>query len=219
MVKKITEEIMKTKIPTPAIERLCSLYHILEQLETKGNEAVSSKELGELTGVGAHNIRKDINYLGEIGSFKAGYEVKKLKAHLSGKLGLDKKKKACIVGLGRLGNAILNYDRLLGSGFEIVAGFDSNINKVETLQTSVPLFPAHEIPEVVKSMRIDLAVIAVPAQATAETARRLINGGIRGIVNFSPAVIKPAAGVAIRNIDLVAEFRILTVESFLFQNH
>jgi len=70
--------------------------------------------------------------------------VRKLKKHLSAKLGLNKGKKACVVGLGRLGTAILNYGQLGQHGFAIVAGFDSNINKIETINTEIPLFPAHE---------------------------------------------------------------------------
>ncbi|HEX7509993.1 MAG TPA: hypothetical protein VF335_01725, partial [Chitinivibrionales bacterium] len=144
-----------------------------------------------------------------------GYSIKKLMAHISGHMGLRDSRSACIVGLGRLGTAILNYERLAASGLNIIAGFDSNINKLETIRTAIPLFPAYEISKVVKRLRIELAVLAVPAIAAAEAAQRLVDGGIHGIVNFSPAVLKPAEGVFVRNIDLVGEFRILSVLSLL----
>jgi redox-sensing transcriptional repressor len=128
---------------------------------------------------------------------------------------LSKGKKACIVGLGRLGTAILNYGQLGPHGFDIVAGFDSNINKIETISTDIPLFPAHEIALVVKRKGIELAALTVPAQATEETVDKLIEGGIKGIVNFTPAVIRPAKNVFVRNIDLVGEFRTLSALSAL----
>lgn len=206
---------MIKQIPIPSVERLCSVYQVLEHLEENGVQTVSSTELGKQLGANANSIRKDINYLGEIGNCRAGYAVGKLKELLIVKLGLNKTRTTCVVGLGRLGSAILNYERLAGSGMGIVAGFDSNINKLETIRTDIPLYPAHEIASVVQRKKIELAVVAVPAQAAAETARRLIDGGIRGIVNFSTAVMQPCRGVFIRNIDLVGECRIVSVLSLI----
>ena len=206
---------MKKRIPSASIERLCAVFHVLEELESSGINTVSSIEIGKKLGAASHNIRKDISYFGEIGNCRAGYDVRKLKGHLSNKLGLREEKKACVVGLGRLGTAILNYGQLGLHGFSIVAGFDSNINKIETISTDIPLFPAHEIALVVKRKGIEFAALTVPAQATQETVSRLIEGGIKGIVNFTPAVIKPAKYVFVRNIDLVGEFRILSALSFL----
>jgi len=201
---------MKKNIPTPAIERLCSVYHVLEEMEKEGVTAVSSKEIGVRIGVEAHSIRKDINYLGEIGNGRAGYEVGELKRHIKKHLKLPEHTKACIVGIGRLGTAILHDNRFASYGYDVVAGFDTNINKLETIKTNVPVYPAHEITAIVKRNRIQLAVLAIPADTAQETADRLIDGGIVGILNFAPVVLHPVSGVAIRNIDIVNEFRILS---------
>jgi redox-sensing transcriptional repressor len=206
---------MKKKIPIPTLERLCSLYHLIEQLEENGVQKVSSVELGRHLGVNANSIRKDISFLGEIGNYRAGYSVSNLREILLSNLQLNRKRKCCIVGLGRLGTAILEYNRLNRSGFEVVAGFDSNINKIETIQTKVPLYPANEIAAIVKRERIELGVLAVPAHAAEESARRLIDGAVMRIVNFSPVVIKPEKGIYIRNIDLVGELRIVSLLSIL----
>ena len=206
---------MIKQIPPASIERLCAVYHVLEELEVGGIDTVSSIEIGKRLGAASHNIRKDISYFGEIGNCRAGYSVRKLKSHLSNKLGLNKGKKACVVGLGRLGTAILNYGHLGQHGFAIVAGFDSNINKIETINTEIPLFPAHEIALVVRRKGIELAALTVPAKATQEIVDKLIEGGIKGVVNFTPAVIKPSKNVFVRNIDLVGEFRNLSAMSTL----
>jgi redox-sensing transcriptional repressor len=207
---------MKKNIPTPSIERLCAIYNLIDQLEVDGKHKVSSIELGKQLGVNANSIRKDISYLGEIGNCRAGYSIRKLREYLVQNLEINKKRTACIIGLGRLGSAILKYERLFQSGFKIVAGFDTNINKIETIQTNVPLFPANEIASIVKQEEIELGVLAVPAIAAGESARRLMDGGIRGIVNFSAVVLKPEKGVFIRNIDLVGELRVISVLSTFF---
>jgi redox-sensing transcriptional repressor len=115
-----------------------------------------------------------------------------------------------VVGLGRLGTAILNYDDLRTDGFMVVAGFDSNINKLETIKTAVELFPAYEIADVVKRKAIDIGVIAVPEKAAQETADRLMDGGIKAILNFSPTSIRIKPDILIRNIDLLGECGLLS---------
>jgi redox-sensing transcriptional repressor len=202
--------LVKSTIPQPSLSRLLAIYRLLEQLEKEKAESVSSSELGKILGFKPDSIRKDVSYLGEVGNFGAGYNVAKLKSHINENLDLQKRRKACVVGLGRLGTAILNYDDLKQNGITVIAGFDTNINKLETITTSVELFPAYEIPEIVRKKGIEIGVIAVPARVAQETAEKLIEGGIKGIINFSPATIKAKNGVMIRNLDLLGECMILS---------
>jgi redox-sensing transcriptional repressor len=205
---------MITKIPQPTLIRLCGIHQFLCVLEKEGIARISSPELEKKIGVPSHTIRKDINYLGEIGNTGSGYDVAKLKNHIAEKLRFPADQKACIVGLGHLGLAILYSPKRAGEGFSIVAGFDSNVNKLETIKTSVPLFPSHEIPDVVRRMEIEIAIIAVPPQNAQEVTARLVEGGIKGIVNFAPTIINPGkVGVIVRNIDIAVECRILSVLS------
>jgi redox-sensing transcriptional repressor len=202
---------MPEKLPDPTIVRLCSIYQLLCELDKRGVKKVSSTELGEQAGVMAHTIRKDINFFGEIGNTGSGYEVARLKSHLARNLGFMSEKKACVVGLGRLGCAIIQTPVLAGGEFTIVAGFDSNINKLETIKTPIGLFPSYDIAEVVGKMAIELGIIAVSPASAQEVADRLIDGGVRGIVNFAPAVITPKTNnVYVRQVDLANELRILS---------
>ncbi|MBN2035919.1 MAG: redox-sensing transcriptional repressor Rex [Chitinispirillaceae bacterium] len=203
---------MKTIIPEPTIIRLCTIHQFLTRLEQEGVCSISSPELEKRIGFPSHTIRKDINYLGEIGSAGAGYDVTKLKNHVAAKLEFQFEQKACVVGLGNLGQALLHSPQLAGGSFSIVAGFDSNVNKLETIKTDIPLFPSHEIVEVVRRMNIGFAIIAVPPQSAQEVTDRLVDGGITGIVSFAHTIINPKKqGVFVRNIDIGVECRILSV--------
>ncbi len=187
------------------------LYRFLQKLEKEGFTTISSTKIAEQLGLGSHNIRKDIGYLGEIGITGSGYDIGKLLTHISKKLGFDREKKACVVGLGRLGSAIMNFDKFILNGYQIVAGFDSNINVLETLKTNIDVYPAYLIPDIVKRLEIELAVITVPESAAQGVSEKLVEGGIKGIVNFTPFVIKPTRkNVYIRNIDVIGEFDILS---------
>ncbi len=198
-------------IPQPTVKRLCTIYQFLVELEHAGMTSISSTELGEKVGIGSHNVRKDISFIGGVGNSGSGYEIAKLKEKIATHLGLKEKKLTCIVGLGRIGSALLQHAQHFPGEFQIVAGFDSNINKVETIKTNVSVFPAYQITEVVKKMGINLGIIAVPEAAAQEAAARLVEGGIKGIVNFSATHIKISCkGIFVRNIDITSELRIIS---------
>ena len=202
---------MKIKLPKAVIERLNLVYGLCDKLLETDTTRISSREIGEALAIPAHTVRKEINFLGEIGDTGAGYEVSRLRAHLAAELGLDHARRACIVGLGRLGSALLEYDWDKTSDFEVVAGFDASINRLETIRSPISLFPAYEIPEVVRREQIELALLTVPRQAAKPAGKLLAEGGIRGIVNFTSVTLGPLPErTAVRNLNLVNELRVLS---------
>jgi redox-sensing transcriptional repressor len=207
----------KGQIPQPALGRLCKIYNLMEELEEKGGSSISSQDIGKRLGVGSHNIRKDIGFLGETGTSGSGYEIAKLKSNIEKKLGFARQRSACIIGLGSLGSVIMNYQDLPFPCFTIVAGFDSNINKLETIQTTIPVYPTYEIQSVIQRDNIELAVITEPDRNIEKITERLIEGGIKGIINFTPVILSSdLESVYIRNIDIMTEFRYV---SALFTLH
>jgi redox-sensing transcriptional repressor len=118
-----------------------------------------------------------------------------------------------VVGLGRLGSAYLNFSAFENSGeFELVAGFDTNVNRVEILKSPIPLYPAYKMGEVIGRFGIEMALLCVPGEAAQGAAERLAAAGIQGIVNFAPAALRLPAGVVVRNVYVVDELRALTVK-------
>jgi redox-sensing transcriptional repressor len=203
---------MDKKIPLPVLIRLSSLYEHLGRKKMQGITNVSSAELGGALGQTAHSIRKDINFLGVAGTAGAKYAIDDLLTLLRGHLGFERPKKCCIVGLGRLGCALLEHllsqDR---NSVTMVAGFESNINRLETIQSPVALFPAYRIEEVVAQLQVELAILAVSPKNAQDVADRCMDGGVTGILNFTPTVIKPKnEKVFVRSIDISGELRILS---------
>ncbi len=206
-----TKSMQYRKIPKPALSRLCRIYNLMEELEVKGDTSISSREIGKRLGVGSHNIRKDISYIGETGISGSGYEINRLKTHIEAALGLSKERNACIIGLGGLGIVIMNYQKPLFPHFKIIAGFDSNINVLETIEISIPVYPTYEITEIITEKKIELAVITEPDRNIEKIMERLYKGGIKGIINFTPMTMSSDyESVYIRNIDIVTEFRYLS---------
>jgi redox-sensing transcriptional repressor len=202
---------MDKNISEPSIVRLCLMYRLLEEMKQEGVNTIFSSTIGEQLGIGAHNIRKDISMLGEIGNTLAGYDVEKLKQHINNKLCLDRTVNTCIIGLGSLGSALLENEQLSRSTYKIVIGFDNDINKLELLKNPIDVYPSYKMEEMIDRYKIEIAILAVPKHAAQATADRIIKCGIKGIVNFAPVVIKSDNNnIFIRNIDLLTEIRILS---------
>ncbi|ORC36918.1 redox-sensing transcriptional repressor Rex [Marispirochaeta aestuarii] len=199
---------MKRTLPLPSLERLCGIYGLLDSLpETLGNR-VSSRELGRAIGQTAETVRKDIAHMKADIVSAGGYDPAELKGAIASYLGLQEPRRACIAGLGRLGQAILRYPGFQDAGIEICAGFDSDTNKLELLASPVPLLPSYRITEYVQKEKISLGIIAVPPDQAQITADRLTAGGVRGIVNFTVPVSVPET-VNMRHVSVLDELRIL----------
>ena len=201
---------MGTTIPDPTIERLCKVYTLLERIQNEGRDVISSAEIEKETGIPAHTVRKDISQIGTIKSSKNGYNTEDLLKLIKKTFNLGTRKKACIVGLDILGSAILNYKLAHNTDYEIAAGFDSNINRMEMMNTDVPLFPTYEIPDKVKELSIEFGIIAVAPEKAKETAEKLAEGGIKGIINYSPIILNLNNKIIVKNIYLAEEIRLLS---------
>jgi redox-sensing transcriptional repressor len=198
------------RISEPAKERL---LYLLRFLEKNGPAPVTSGALEALTGWSSYTIRKDISCLeGDFGG-SAGYTAESLVPAIKSALGLNRGRRICVVGLGRLGSAYLNARFQDMEEFILAAGFDTNVNRVEILRSPAPLYPAYKMPEVVERFGIELALLCVPAEAAQAAAEKLARAGIRGILNFAPVVLKLDPAVAVRNVYLADELRALAVKT------
>ena len=209
-----------TDISRPARERLLQLMRIFEKhIQAGGGGMITSAQVEDLTGWSRDTIRKDISFLGkavagvEGGSLGsgAGYEPEALVPLIRKALELDRRRKFCIVGLGRLGSAYLGFTPPELAEFELAAGFDSNVNRVEILASTVPLYPAYKMAEVISRFKIEIALLCIPAGVAQDIAEKCVAAGVRGILNFAPVVLRLPPEVAARNVYVVDELRSLSV--------
>jgi redox-sensing transcriptional repressor len=209
--------IMK-KIPLPAVERLCGIYGLLEKLEKSGVKTVSSAQIGKNINSTHVTVRKDISYLNMPSVAGRNYDLAELKKHIGQALQLFQSRKACIIGLGRVGTAILAYEGFREVGFEIAAGFDNNINKIERIITPVDLYLINDLKTVIESKKIEIGIICTPPEAAQGIADQLSSAGIKGILNCTTTVVNVPEEVIIRNIDYTGYLRILSANISLREN-
>lgn len=118
-------------------------------------------------------------------------------------------KKVCIAGLGRLGASLLDQNLFDNSVFEICAGFDSNVNRVEILRSTFPLYPASEMDFVIKREKINFAILTVADKDAQTMANRLIKAGISGIVNMTNVLLKVPQNVKVENLSIITALNLL----------
>ena len=200
---------MSIDISDNTIKRICKIFGYLYVLEKNSIDFISSKELAQAIGTTEYTVRKDISLLGMTGYTRKGYEAKLLKEELGNKLNLTKKRKACIVGLGRLGTALLDYEKFQEDGFEIVAGFDRSVNKIERIHTNIDVFAVSQIENVVSQRGIELGIITVPAEAAQEVTDKLIEAGVKGILNFSPVKVIVPKNIMYLDMDFTSALRFI----------
>jgi len=193
----------------PVVSRLCQIYGLCEQFQADGILSVTSAGISKHLGCGAHTVRKDFSFLKTDISSGAGYDVLKLQQAISTALQFNREKRSCIIGLGRLGEALMGYCAAYSPVFTVVAGFDANTNRLETINTKIPVFPAYELENIIAQKEIEFALLAIPESEVEEMVSTLNKTNIQGILNFTRALVNHQGKKVIRNIDLISEFRIL----------
>lgn len=200
---------MAAPIPEVVILRLPLYYRILTLLQEE-TEIVSSQELGARLQITPAQIRKDLSYFGKFGIQGKGYNVNQLLGELRHILGLDRQWSVVLVGVGRLGRAILDYSVLEPQGFHITAAFDTNSQQIGKKVGQLAVQDIAALSDTVKNQGINIGIVAVPPSEAPEVINRLVSCGIKAILNYAPVAPAIPSDVRVYNIDPVVALQTLT---------
>ena len=184
------------------IRRLPGYYRHLRELEAAGVHQISSHELGERMQLTASQIRQDINCFGGFGRQGYGYEVSKLKGHIGEILGLDRKHLMVIIGAGNIGRAVANYQAFSREGFQTLAVFDADPNKIGGEVFGFNVRSMDELEGFLDENKVDIGVLALPARSAQPALDMLIAKGVKGIWNFAPTDLTYPEDVTVVNVHL-----------------
>ena len=205
-----------TKVSNAIIRRLPRYRRYLNELRKQGVKKISSKELSEIIGFTASQIRQDLNTFGGFGQQGYGYSVDSLFQEINKILGLDREYKTIVVGIGNLGQAITNYTYYYKIGFNIVGLFDVNPKLVGLSINDVLVRDFSEMSDFVKENDIDIAIICVNRENAQKVTDVLVDAGIEGIWNFAPVDLNVPNDVAVENVHLSDSLHTL---SFLIRSN
>ena len=198
------------KIPDIIIGRLPVYLRALQRLADKGVLSTSSQELGEMIGISAAQIRKDISQFGEFGKQGTGYSIPFLVDRLRNILKVDRVWDVVIVGMGDMGHALARYNGFANRGFHVSMVFDNDSNKVGQKVGDFEIFNTNSMVEKIKQQKIKVAVLTVPASAAQEIAGLLVKAGIKAILNYAPISLNVPDDVSVQYIDPVTHLQRMT---------
>ena len=190
------------KISEAVIKRLPRYYRYLGDLLSEGVERISSKDLSQMMGTTASQIRQDLNCFGGFGQQGYGYNVPVLYEEIGNILGTDRENSVVILGAGNLGKAIANYTNFKKRGFTIKAIFDKDESIIGTKINSVEVLDIDHLSDFLNENNIDIVVLAIPAAGIKSVIDIVVNSNIKGIWNFSYLDLKVPKHIAMVNVHL-----------------
>ena len=198
------------KIPDIIIGRLPVYLRALQRLAEKGISTTSSQELGEIVGISAAQIRKDISQFGDFGKQGTGYAIPFLIEKLQDILKVDRVWEIVLVGMGDVGHALAHYQGFANRGFHVRMVFDNDPKKIGEKIGEFEVYDTASLAEKIKQHKIKIAMIAVPASDAQTVADQLVKAGIKAILNYAPISLTVPEGVRVQYIDPVTHLQRMT---------
>jgi redox-sensing transcriptional repressor len=198
------------KISDSTVRRLSLYLGFLEQALAQGRPTISSGELARLGGTTSAQVRKDLSFFGSFGKRGLGYAVAELAAKIRGILGLERAYGVVLVGAGRMGGALVQYQGFRQRGFHITAIYDQDARKIGSSWNRLVVRDVKHLEVDWKKEPSDIAIVATPAAAAQAIVDRLVRCGVKAILNFAPVSLAVPADVHVKTVNMALELETLS---------
>lgn len=198
-------------ISKATLQRYPIYLKALRKLSKEGVKRVLSSELSEYVNIKSTTIRRDFSLMGQFGKQGYGYDVDELISIFAKELGEDYDEKMILIGVGRLGTAILNYNNWDYVAGEIVCAFDIQPEKRnKEPKVNVPVYHIDQLEEKIPE-GCEIAILCIPSGAQ-EIVNKLHELGVKGIVNFTREHFVLPEGMIKKDVDVVSTIQELVFE-------
>jgi redox-sensing transcriptional repressor len=198
------------KVADSTVRRLSLYLRFLDDFEGQGIETVSSEALAQRGGTTSAQVRKDLSFFGSFGKRGLGYYVPELAQRLRQILGLGRRYRVAMVGAGKIGSALVQYRGFSQRGFDIVAIFDNDPEKIGTRWDGLTVLPIEQLEEECRAQQVDMAVLVTPGEVAQHVADRVVALGIKAILNFAPIQLNVPDDVVVKTVNLALELETLS---------
>ncbi|PTK91543.1 redox-sensing transcriptional repressor Rex, partial [Staphylococcus gallinarum] len=197
------------KIPRATLKRLPLYYRFVNTLKSKGIDRVNSKAISEGLNIDSATIRRDFSYFGELGKKGYGYNIDSLLHFFKNEISENDEIKIAIVGVGNLGKALLTYNFSIHDEMTITEAFDIREDVIGTEIGQVSVSNYADITEVLEREQIDIVILTTPEDVAQQVTDKLVDVGVKGILNFTPSRVSTPSDVQVHHIDLGIELQSL----------
>lgn len=199
----------KRRISDSTIYRISQYHRLLHVLEEEGVKTVSSKQLANRQRLTPAQVRKDLSFFGAFGTRGLGYPVSELKSKIAGIIGLDRRWRVAVMGVGNIGSALVGFKEFRNHGFDIRLIFDNDQRKIGSKHKGMLVSDIQNLEAELAAEKIDLVIIALPVSVAQLIVDRVVACGIKGILSFAPIHLEVPADVIVRSEDMSIEMEYL----------
>lgn len=190
------------QITRATLGRLPLYLNYLKQIESSGTTSISATTIAKALSLGEVQVRKDLASVSGAGKPKVGYESSDLIKRLEDTLGSNSITSAVLVGAGKLGRALLDYNGFEEFGIKIIAAFDSNDEVIRFSKTSKDILPISTLSEYCIANNVKLGIITVGQGSAQQVCNMMEQSGIKAIWNFAPCNLEVSDGILVKNENL-----------------
>ncbi len=198
------------KVADSTVRRLSLYLRYLEEFEDQGIDTISSEALASRGGTTSAQVRKDLSFFGSFGKRGLGYAVPELAGRLRQILGLERRYRVAMIGAGKIGSALVQYRGFRQRGFDIVAIYDVDAAKVGKQWNGLTVQHIDTLDAELARRPVDMAVLVTPAEAAQDVAERLVQAGVKAILNFAPVQLSVPEDVEVKTVNLALELETLS---------
>lgn len=193
------------RIADSTVRRLSAYLRFLEDFEHRGLTTISSEELAKRGGTTSAQVRKDLSFFGSFGKRGLGYSVPELAGRLREILGLCREWRVVIVGAGKIGAALAQYRGFRQRGFSILAAYDNNPEKIGRRLEGIQVRDIEQLEQDIQREHPDIVVLTVPAEEAQSVVDRVVQAGVKAILNFAPTQLHAPADVSVKTVNMAME--------------
>lgn len=190
-------------LPDKTVERLSQYRRNLLICKARGKTHIFSHEIANIHNITPVQVRRDIMLIGYTGTLRKGYNVEELVALIGEILDKQEGQNVAIIGAGNLGRAIMKYFHNQRDKLRMVAAFDTSPDKVNTNFDGIPIYHINDLEKVVRKENITIGIVSVPVSVAEETAKALVESGIKGILNYTPRPMNVPDHIYLEEYDMV----------------
>ena len=190
------------QITRATLGRLPLYLNYLKQIESSGTTSISATTIAKALSLGEVQVRKDLASVSGAGKPKVGYESSDLIKRLEDTLGSNSITSAVLVGAGKLGRALLDYNGFEEFGIKIIAAFDSNDEVIRFSKTSKDILPISTLSDYCIANNVKLGIITVGQGSAQQVCNIMEQSGIKAIWNFAPCNLEVSDGILVKNENL-----------------
>lgn len=191
------------QLPHKTIERLSQYRRALLICLENEKDHIFSHEIAKIQHITPVQVRRDLMLIGYSGTLRKGYNIRELIDLIADIIDSEAGINVAIVGMGNLGRALMNYFSGKRHKLSIVAGFDVNPEKIGKDFNGIPCYECNSMKEIIEEKNIEIGILTVPASQSVAIAKKLVDSGIKGILNYTPKPVNVPEGVYLEEYDMI----------------